>query len=444
MARDITRRSYITSCTAAAGAITLAGCTGGDDDENGGESDGDAVELMHAWTGGDGAKAIEELENSFAEEHPDVERDFRAIGGEGNVELDATVASRLRDGNPPSVFAGWPGNNLVQYEDVLGDIEAEVWEEGNLKEAHVDEVVEFCQRPSGGMAAVPIGSHRMNDLFYSVGVLDEAGVDPDSIDSFDAFLDALDTIETETDAQPYVNGLASWINLQLFAVTMQGTQGFDAYMNFIEGNGDRAAVQETFENIEELLTNYLNPDVEVIAEINTRESFESFAQVLNTGHGVVGTTHAEDVETLVNRAIEQGVPAYLLREVDLVVFPRHVDGDRYVGEVVELVGDEEAPDDARSVQKDDGTIHYRRVVERTPDDDFSFVGAENVCFIDRLAARTDRPVADVREEFAQKRRYVEYLHREGVSDFDELFGLLSDLRTDEAATVERLQRRAGE
>ncbi|AHG03054.1 secretion system protein [Halobacterium sp. DL1] len=191
-------------------------------------------------------------------------------------------------------------------------------------------------------------------------------------------------------------------------------------------------------------TNYLNPDVEVIAEINTRESFESFAQVLNTGHGVVGTTHAEDVETLVNRAIEQGVPAYLLREVDLVVFPRHVDGDRYVGEVVELVGDEEAPDDARSVQKDDGTIHYRRVVERTPDDDFSFVGAENVCFIDRLAARTDRPVADVREEFAQKRRYVEYLHDQGVSNFEELFGLLSDLRTDEAATVERLHRRAEE
>jgi len=297
MARDITRRSYITSCTAAAGAITLAGCTGGDDDENGGESDGDAVELMHAWTGGDGAKAIEELENSFAEEHPDVERDFRAIGGEGNVELDETVASRLRDGNPPSVFAGWPGNNLVQYEDVLGDIEAEVWEEGNLKEAHVDEVVEFCQRPSGGMAAVPIGSHRMNDLFYSVGVLDEAGVDPDSIDSFDAFLDALDTIETETDAQPYVNGLASWINLQLFAVTMQGTQGFDAYMNFIEGNGDRAAVQETFENIEELLTNYLNPDA---AEIGFTEANQDImadqAGFIHQGNWAAGAYVAEGLE----------------------------------------------------------------------------------------------------------------------------------------------------
>ena len=195
-------------------------------------------------------------------------------------------------------------------------------------------------------------------------------------------------------------------------------------------------------------TNYLNPDVEVIAEINTRESFESFAQVLNTGHGVVGTTHAEDVETLVNRAIEQGVPSYLLREVDLVVFPRHVDGERYVGEVVELVDDASTENassvDVEAVEKNGSEVGFRRIVERTPEGGFAFAGADDVRFLDQLAARTDRPVEDVRDEFERKRRYVEHLEREDVSDFDELFGLLSDLRTDEAATVERLRRRAGE
>jgi hypothetical protein len=29
--------------------------------------------------------------------------------------------------------------------------------------------------------------------------------------------------------------------------------------------------------------NYLNPDIEVIAEINTAASFETFAETLNTG-----------------------------------------------------------------------------------------------------------------------------------------------------------------
>jgi len=30
-------------------------------------------------------------------------------------------------------------------------------------------------------------------------------------------------------------------------------------------------------------SNYLNPDTEVIAEINTPESFETFAETVNTG-----------------------------------------------------------------------------------------------------------------------------------------------------------------
>jgi len=41
-------------------------------------------------------------------------------------------------------------------------------------------------------------------------------------------------------------------------------------------------------------------------------------------------------------------------------------------------------------------------------------------------------------EFRRNHRYVEYFVREGVTDFEELFAFLADLRTDEAATVERV------
>nr|WP_277540169.1 hypothetical protein [Halomicroarcula sp. FL173] len=39
---------------------------------------------------------------------------------------------------------------------------------------------------------------------------------------------------------------------------------------------------------------------------------------------------------------------------------------------------------------------------------------------------------------------MQYLVREGLTDFRELFGVLADLETNEAATVERLRRRAGD
>jgi hypothetical protein len=162
------------------------------------------------------------------------------------------------------------------------------------------------------------------------------------------------------------------------------------------------------------------------------------------------------VRTLVNRIVEQGLPPYLLKELDLVVFPRHVDGDRYVGRVVELLDesafrelDREA-DTCGTIRKDGTTIYYNTVVERSHDgtfrvaydhpqlgDDERSVGTR---VFDRIAERTDRPVDAVEDEFHRKHRYVEYLEREGVTDFDDLFEFLADLRTDEAATVERASR----
>jgi len=220
-------------------------------------------------------------------------------------------------------------------------------------------------------------------------------------------------------------------------------------------------------------TNYLNPDIEVIAEINTPESFETFGEVLNTGHGVIGTTHAETVQTLVNRIVEQGLPPYLLEEIDLVVFPRHVEGERYVGEAVELLREPEgaagasAPDGdggATGVNTPDGDSHltvdgriskgehdigWNRVFEREHGGGWTFAydhpnlgdGERSLGHrvFHRLAERTDRPVEDVEAEFHRKHRYVRYMKQEEMDDFDSLFSFLSDLRNDEAATVERMR-----
>ncbi|MDV7349715.1 type II/IV secretion system ATPase subunit [Halorubrum distributum] len=235
----------------------------------------------------------------------------------------------------------------------------------------------------------------------------------------------------------------------------------------------------------ELMTeaNYLNPDVEVIAEINTPESFETFAESLNTGHGVIGTTHAEDVEALANRLRERDLPARLLREVDLVVFPRQVDGERYVSRAIEPLSeaayDDLDPEATRSptgdpkrggagvVEAGGESVRFNTVAWRDGDGTFRFPGApggdadEGISragaagagdapgdgrggprfrVFDRIANRTDRDREAVAAEFASKRRYVEYLVRDGVDDPDELFEFLADLRTDEAATVERAAR----
>jgi hypothetical protein len=208
--------------------------------------------------------------------------------------------------------------------------------------------------------------------------------------------------------------------------------------------------------------NYLNPDVEVIAEINTAESFKTFAESLNTGHGIIGTTHAEDIETLVNRVIEQNIPPYLLREIDLVVFPRRTDGERYVGEVVELLDEQsfselDRDDRCGAVHKQGTSVYWNTVAWREPDGDFGFAydhtelgdttvngdttgQGSHLHTFERIASLTDRSVDAVEDEFRRKHRYVRHFVREDIDEFDALFDLLADLETDEAATVERLHR----
>jgi len=196
-------------------------------------------------------------------------------------------------------------------------------------------------------------------------------------------------------------------------------------------------------------TNYLNPDVELIAEVNSPESFATFAETLNTGHGVVGTTHAESVEKLVNRVVEQGLPSYLLAELDLVVFPRHVDGERYVGRVVEFVDGatyEDCTGARGAVEKDGATVYWNEVLARSPSGEFQRAYRhpdlhdadarvrEHTVF-ETIADRTDRTVDAVEDEFHRKHRYVRHFVRDDVRDVEELFSVVADLRTEEAATV---------
>ncbi|WP_306058105.1 ABC transporter substrate-binding protein [Natronococcus wangiae] len=290
---DRSRRTVLKGVGSAgvAGLVSLAGCTTGE----GGDGD-DTLEVLHGWTGGDGAEAADALFGAFEDEHSDIDLDEKPIGGGGNQNLDDTVANRLQGGDPPSSFAGWPGANLEQYGDAIGDIESEVWDEGELKDAHAEEAVELCQH-NDGYSAVPIGSHRLNDLFYNVDVLDEAGVDPDSIDSADAFVDALDAVDSETDATPLAMSLEPWCILQTWAQTMLGEHGYDAYVSFIEGDGDEEAVRSTFETLEEILDNYVNADAASVdfTEVN-RDIMSGDAAFIHQGNWVAGAYIAEELE----------------------------------------------------------------------------------------------------------------------------------------------------
>ncbi|WP_435096553.1 ABC transporter substrate-binding protein [Halorubrum sp. N11] len=253
--------------------------------------------MLHGWTGGDGATAAEALEEAFNEEYPDTGLQMNPIGGGGNENLDAVVANRLQSDDPPGSFANWPGPNLLRYQGVLGNVD-DVWEENGFEDAMVDEAVELHQQ-NGSYRAVPLGSHRLNCLFYNVSVVEDAGIDVESLNSPSALIDAFETVSTETDAIPMTHGMAgTWTTTQLWGAVMLGVNGYQPYMDFLEGNGDESAVRSAFETTAEMLENYISDDASSIGLTESNQNIiNGDAAFIHQGNWAAGAfRNAEDFE----------------------------------------------------------------------------------------------------------------------------------------------------
>jgi glucose/mannose transport system substrate-binding protein len=159
-----------------------------------------------------------------------------APGGAGSA-LDTVIRNRVLNQDPPSTFQIWPGQSLNPYTeaDVLESIGDE-WDDG-MRENYREGVQELAQAGTDSYVAVPINIHRLNSLFYNVDVVEDAGVDPESINDPDQLVDALDTIAQETDAVPMAHQTqAPWSTLQLWEDVFVGTNGVDNYRDVLAGN----------------------------------------------------------------------------------------------------------------------------------------------------------------------------------------------------------------
>ncbi|MDG5818217.1 ABC transporter substrate-binding protein [Natronococcus sp. A-GB7] len=271
--RLVTRRQYLLS-TGAVGTAVLAGCAEDedpdeiDDEGNGngngnGDDDGD-LEVVHWWTAGGEEEAFESLVDGFESETEYTVESNPAPGGAG-AAIDAEVQTRVLDEDPPGTFQIWPGEALRTYTDAdalepVGDL----WEDG-AEEEYLDSVLEVSS-PEGDVVAVPINIHRLNNVFYNVEVLEDAGVDPEGVDSPEAFLEALEA----ADDAGYV-GLTQqtqepWGVLQLWEVVFTGQHGVDAFQQFLDGEAAEleAEIEESLSLVEET-SEYYNEDAGTVS-----------------------------------------------------------------------------------------------------------------------------------------------------------------------------------
>ncbi len=284
---DVSRRQYL-ALASALGAAGVAGCTGGgggdqtteepteqpggttSSDGGGGEAtettqssgSGEPLEIVHWWTAGGEKQAINALLEGFKEKYSGAQvTNNPAPGGAGSA-LDTVIKNRVLNQNPPSTFQIWPGQSLQPYleGDVLNDIGESVWTQ-EVRDAYLDGV-EALAKPEDTYVAVPLNIHRLNNLFYNTSVMKNAGVDPSSISNPQALLDAMKTIDEQTDAAPMAQQTqSSWSTIQLWEDVFIGMHGVDTYMNVLDGKvkANESAVRSALDMVTKY-QQYFNKD----------------------------------------------------------------------------------------------------------------------------------------------------------------------------------------
>ena len=229
----VSRRSYLK----AAGVAGSAGLFGFSIAGGAAAQQGN-FEIIHWWTAGGEEQAISSLIEGFEEQYPDVQvQNNPAPGGAGSA-LDTVIRNRVLNRNPPSTFQIWPGRALNPYVEgnVLVDIGDSVWTQ-EVRDAYRDGVEQLA-RPQGNYVAVPINIHRLNNLFFNTEVLDSAGVDPTTISDAQGLLEAMRTVQQQTDATPMAQQTQTpWSTVQLWENVFLAQYGVDPYVDLTnQGN----------------------------------------------------------------------------------------------------------------------------------------------------------------------------------------------------------------
>lgn len=222
---------------------------GSESTESGSQYNDTPLEVLHPWTGGGGQNAINAVIEGFKQQYPDVETDFSGVGATANVQLNQMVNQRLANRNPPASFNAWPGAHLTQFTEssrqLLGDITESVWGHDNMEDAFIEEAKELS-RFDGRYVTVPIGSHRLNNLFFNMDVIESAGVSPEDVETPGDLIPLMEEVEAQTDAAGMAQSMVNAnTQLQLWAAIHLGMHGYQSYMDLMGGNGDVQQVRES-------------------------------------------------------------------------------------------------------------------------------------------------------------------------------------------------------
>ena len=133
----------------------------------------------------------DELVRQFNETHPNIKVEHRSIE---NEQFFTVLRTGFTSGEPPDVFQHEGHNNLYQFV-IPGEVEdiSDWWaEKGDRFQPGTEASITY----QGKQYGIPWTLHTDTQIYYNETVLEENGIDPDSLNTWDDYLAAFETLKS--------------------------------------------------------------------------------------------------------------------------------------------------------------------------------------------------------------------------------------------------------
>lgn len=209
------------------------------------------LEIFSWWIETGEVEALDALLGVFYDRHEGVEvTNAAAIDADTQRER---LVTRLETGDPPDAFQAVSGVDTLRWleSEKLNDLddlaESEGWAEV------IPKVVLDTVSRDGHLYAVPLNIERDNNLYYSVGALEAAGVEPPT--TLEDFYAVCEAIQADG-GTPLAVPAAGWVlALVTIETLMPAVTGGEFYLDYFAGraNPNDPKVAELFVELEKVL-----------------------------------------------------------------------------------------------------------------------------------------------------------------------------------------------
>jgi glucose/mannose transport system substrate-binding protein len=194
------------------------------------------VEVLHWWTSGGEAAALNVLKGNL--EKQGVKWNDMPVAGGGGEQAMTALRARVTAGNPPTAVQ-MLGFDITDWakQGVLADLNAVAAKEGWDKT--VPKALQAFSKYDGKWIAAPVNVHSTNWVWANKEVLDKAGVTKLPT-NFDEFMDAAAKVQ-KAGFIALAHGGQPWQDATIFDGVAMSTGGIDFYRKALV-NKDKAAL----------------------------------------------------------------------------------------------------------------------------------------------------------------------------------------------------------